>query len=560
MRASATLAFFCGIVSLQASSQPSTLGEAGALAPGEAAAASSTDLPLTYGARLALVIGSGAYAPNGLPRLRNAVNDADLMATALEEVGFKVTKITDAGEDQMESAITEFGKTLREAGPEAVGLYYFSGHGVQSDGINYMMPVDANVESVEDVQAEAPRMGLVERVMQRAGNATNFIILDACRDNNLPAQFRSVERGLIVETARSGGNMLIAYSTRPGWTADDGAGANSPYTTVLARLMRSEPVPAINLFTRVADAVRTDTMDRQQPWYESGLRDDTFCFRYCATSAPPPPVRRSGMLVERGEDLRIDPTTPAPPGVVLADEITISGTVPFPRDTFWVANSIVFDEGARVVAEPLADVRMAAARFANLNVTANGANGTAYGAAGASATNAFLLGVDFNGGTVAATGGNGSDGASGRPGANGRAGNCDGFGKYRGAARGDDGLDGGPGGSGGNGGIITFYSAIETPDITFNAAAGLGADGGVGGRGGRGGAGCVGLGGAQSAAGNGIPGRNGSSGSPGGMGEVRLRYVDANAIRGAVREALALRPVGAAQLEAALTSRLPPAR
>jgi outer membrane protein OmpA-like peptidoglycan-associated protein len=235
--------------------------------------------------RIALVIGNHGYKPGSLPPLPNAVNDGKLMDETLRGLGFTVIRVDDATRDEMTKAIREFGVKLKDAGPDAVGLFYYSGHGVQSNGINYMVPVNAEVQTIEDVEAEAPRMGLVLRQMELAGNATNFIILDACRNNSLPSQSRDATRGLGVEP-RNASNVFIAYSTAPGATAADGAGVNSPFTESLARLMKSEAVPAVNLFVRVSAAVRTATANRQQPWTENGLTGDTFCFSDCKAVKP----------------------------------------------------------------------------------------------------------------------------------------------------------------------------------------------------------------------------------------------------------------------------------
>ena len=109
--------------------------------------------PASAEQRVALVIGNAAYAT--VPRLTNPANDAALMATTLGDVGFDVVTAPDANRDEMAAAIREFGKRLRAAGPEAVGLFYYAGHGVQANGVNYLIPLDAPIGNEADLETAA---------------------------------------------------------------------------------------------------------------------------------------------------------------------------------------------------------------------------------------------------------------------------------------------------------------------------------------------------------------------------------------------------------------------
>ncbi len=236
-------------------------------------------LPAAAQKRIALVIGNGAYAQDGW-YLKNPLNDAKLMASALGAVGFEVHPVYNATEEQMEGAFKAHGDRLAAAGEDAIGFVFFAGHGVQSNGLNYLIPVDANIITEADVWSDAPRMGNLLLNLQRAGNATNFIVLDACRSNQTLRSFRSGTQGLAKAGTVRG--TLIAYATKPGAVAEDGGGQNSPYTAVLAALIREPGLSAESLFRNVATRVEERTSRRQQPWMESGLRGERdFCFAGC---------------------------------------------------------------------------------------------------------------------------------------------------------------------------------------------------------------------------------------------------------------------------------------
>ena len=222
--------------------------------------------------RVALVIGNAAYAT--IPALTNPANDAALMAATLGDVGFEVVTAPDADRDEMAAAIREFGKRLRAAGPDAVGLFYYAGHGVQAGGINYLIPVDAPIGNEADLETAAVSAQWVLSQMAYAGNALNIVILDACRNNPFAGGFRSLESGLARMDAPSG--ALVAYAAGPGQTAADGKGANSPYTAALADAIRMPGLDLEDVFKRVRVAVESATDRAQTPWEESSLKGNFF--------------------------------------------------------------------------------------------------------------------------------------------------------------------------------------------------------------------------------------------------------------------------------------------
>ncbi|MBU1229222.1 MAG: caspase family protein [Proteobacteria bacterium] len=213
--------------------------------------------------RYALVIGNSAYksAP-----LKNPSKDARDMAALLKALGFNVTLKVDAGVKDMEEAVREFGLSLRKGG---VGLFYFAGHGLQVAGNNYLVPVDAKIQTESDVRFECVDAGRVLGKMEDAGNPLNIVILDACRNNPFARSFRSADRGLAEMRAPTG--SIIAYATAPGSVASDGTGDNGIYTKHLLQAMRTPGLPITDVFMRVRMGVVADTAKKQVPWESSSL-------------------------------------------------------------------------------------------------------------------------------------------------------------------------------------------------------------------------------------------------------------------------------------------------
>ena len=235
--------------------------------------------------RVALVIGNSDYtnAP-----LTNPVNDARLMSGTLRGLGFDVIERTNATQREMKLAIFELGDRLEAAGKDAVGLFYYAGHGVQVGGQNYLIPLNAEIESERHVAIEAVGASWVLSQMEFAGNRMNFVILDACRNNPLTRGFRSSVRGLAKMNAPTG--SLVAYSTGPGDVAADGEADNSPYTLALAEAMQRPGLAAEKVFKIVRDAVREKTNDAQTPWEESSMTGADFYFNAAVVAAVEAPT------------------------------------------------------------------------------------------------------------------------------------------------------------------------------------------------------------------------------------------------------------------------------
>ena len=216
--------------------------------------------------RIALVIGNSAYPESPLV---NPVNDARLIAATLRELDFLVMEHLDVDQKTMKRAIQDFGAKLDEAGKEATGLFYYAGHGIQVNGENYLIPVNAAIQRERDVEIEAVNASAVLGVLDYARTQINFVIIDACRNNPFARSFRSATRGLARMDAPQG--TLVAYATAPGDVAHDGEGANSPYSAALAGAMRQPDVPVEQMFKLVRRQVMTETGNAQVPWESSSL-------------------------------------------------------------------------------------------------------------------------------------------------------------------------------------------------------------------------------------------------------------------------------------------------
>ena len=220
--------------------------------------------------RLALVFGNSEYTNK--TTLKNPVNDANLMEATLEELGFKVIKKINATKKEMEEAIMEFNRNLPAYN---VALFYYAGHGIQVDGINYLIPVDAKITDKTNCQWEAISVNDVVSEFKKHPDNINIAILDACRNNPFQNWVRGEEAGFKFLPNVSG--TIIGYATVEGATAADGSGKNGLYTEELVKQMTiPQPVESAFKKTRVQVEIRSKGM--QSPQETTGLRGD-FYFR-----------------------------------------------------------------------------------------------------------------------------------------------------------------------------------------------------------------------------------------------------------------------------------------
>lgn len=210
----------------------------------------------------ALVIGNAAYAGSG--RLTNPVNDARSIAAKLRELGFKVTEVMDADRNKLVSALALFSRTASDAD---LSLLFYAGHGVQITGINYMLPVDLNLNDL--TQAPLQGISLNDVVDKYLPGKTKLVFLDACRDNPLmQVASRGVSRGLAPINVSEG--TLISYATKDGSVAQDGDGKNSPFTSALLEHI-GDPDDIAVVLRKVREKVMKTTSNKQQPWEYGSL-------------------------------------------------------------------------------------------------------------------------------------------------------------------------------------------------------------------------------------------------------------------------------------------------
>jgi uncharacterized caspase-like protein len=256
--------------------------------------------------RVALVLGNSAY--QNVPPLANPVNDAALMAQTLKQAGFDVVDLR-----QNLSAL-ETRRVLRDFADKASGadvaVIYYAGHGIEVDGSNYLIPVDARLERDNDVYDEAFSLDRV-LVSVESAKKLRLVILDACRDNPFAQTMkktlatRAIGRGLAkVEPASP--NTLIAYSAKAGSTAQDGAGKNSPFTMALARHLTTPGLDVRRAFGFVRDDVLKATSNRQEPYVYGSLGGDDVSL-VAAPAAQPAPVAAAPAAVPNPQaDIRRD--------------------------------------------------------------------------------------------------------------------------------------------------------------------------------------------------------------------------------------------------------------
>lgn len=244
--------------------------------------------------RVALVIGNNDYL--FAPDLRNAANDAEDLAVALHEVGFEVEKVLDADLRGLDAAVDRF---ISKLSPGDVALFHYSGHGMQVDGENYLIPVDFKLKDPASVRYDAYSASKLHDRMAGASSRLNIMMLDACRNNGFRTS-RATSGGLAMMNAAEG--SFIAFATGPGSTADDNRdGRNGLFTAHLLETLHQPGLTLDEIFNRVREQVYEDSDKRQLPWTSSSVIGDFF-FRWKTPGADPvtaePAPRPSGSEAE----------------------------------------------------------------------------------------------------------------------------------------------------------------------------------------------------------------------------------------------------------------------
>jgi len=210
--------------------------------------------------KFALVIGNGNYT--NTTKLNNPVNDANDMAAALQGLGFTVNKVLNGTQDQMVNAVMNLKKQL-SASKNSYGFLFYAGHGVQSNGENFLIPVDANIPSENFLRNRTVSVQEMLDELNDAGNEFNVVVLDACRDNPFSWK-RSGSRGLSV-VGHQPADSIIVYATAAGSTAADGTGRNGLFTSHLLNNLKTPGLEITEVFRRTGADVTRASGNQQRP-------------------------------------------------------------------------------------------------------------------------------------------------------------------------------------------------------------------------------------------------------------------------------------------------------
>lgn len=220
--------------------------------------------------RVALVIGNAGYSD---APLNNPINDAKAISAKLRKLGFDVIEKHNLNKNKIGRTLNEFRSKIS---PGGVALFYYSGHGMQVNGVNYLPAVDADISSEDDVPTQAIDLNKLLMLMESTKSLVNLVFLDACRNNPFGERFRTGSNGLSPVVVAPKGT-LIFYATRPGSLASDGKGQHSTYTKHMLNVIDTPGISVEQVQKRVAAAVRKESIGRQEPWME-GLLDGDFYF------------------------------------------------------------------------------------------------------------------------------------------------------------------------------------------------------------------------------------------------------------------------------------------
>lgn len=276
----------------------------------------SNTLSATEGRRVALVVGNGAY--DAIPSLDNPSRDAALIAAKLRAVGFDVELAIDGDFSTLKQSVRSFGQ--RAQGADAA-LFYYAGHGLQADGRNYLLPVDAQLGRIADLKYETLPLSLVMTELEFADAKINLVVLDACRDNPLTrslartSKTRAVDLGQGLASVQRASGTFIAYATAPGQVAYDGNGTlNSPFTKALADWIEKPDLEIALMFRRVREQVVAATAGKQTPWVEEAILGDFYFQQNAAPATAIIPAR-----IAKQQEF---PQQPPPPKLDSSDIVT----------------------------------------------------------------------------------------------------------------------------------------------------------------------------------------------------------------------------------------------
>ncbi len=242
---------------------------------------------LVAGERFALVIGNSRYQQ--VEHLPNPSNDARAISRKLAELGFQVTELHDQSREQMMSALREYSAQL---GSDSIALFFYAGHGIQHNGKNYLVPVDADIGRAYEIEHRTVGLDMVLSAINEMDPMLILAMLDACRNNPFERRIRGVSR----TTGFRGGGLaaiegtrgtVLSYATEPGNVATDGTGAHSPYTAAMIKYLDMPGLSIQEMLNQVGLEVMSVTHGSQKPWFSSSPVP-RFCLAGCVAEAAAP--------------------------------------------------------------------------------------------------------------------------------------------------------------------------------------------------------------------------------------------------------------------------------
>jgi uncharacterized caspase-like protein len=248
--------------------------------------------------RVALVVGNAGYQTGALT---TPANDAGLIAQTLQAAGFDVVGARDLDQDSLRRAFRDFLEKATGAGSDTVAFIYVSGYGVQLEGENYFVPIDAKIARDSDVAAEALRLSDYLRPLAALKLKASIVVLDAARANPFVKSGPPLAGGLALVEPEPG--LLIAFNAAPGTVAPEGQGPYGPYAQALAEMMREGGLPLAGVFDRVRLRVNEVTKGAEVPWHASKVETSLVFFERAA-DAPPPAVSSEQIAAIRARPMR----------------------------------------------------------------------------------------------------------------------------------------------------------------------------------------------------------------------------------------------------------------
>ena len=237
--------------------------------------------------RIALVIGNAGYQAGAL---NTPSNDAGLIAQTLQASGFDVVGARDLDQDSLRRAFRDFLDKASASGPDTVAFIYLAGYGLQLEGENYFVPIDARIARDTDVPSEAVRISDYSRPLATLRLKASIVVLDAARVNPFARSGQPLAGGLALVEPEPG--VLIAFNAAPGTVAPEGQGPYGPYAQALAEMMREGGLPLNDVFERTRLRVNERTQGGQVPWDASWKRET-----HARECRAPRPRLRNGLII-----------------------------------------------------------------------------------------------------------------------------------------------------------------------------------------------------------------------------------------------------------------------